>query len=413
MMLRLLSLLIGATILTAFQVSSSWGLSSQQQQQNIKQMLDPSTVKKAIYSGRVYQHKNFLSEDQINIVLAEIAQFEEKGGFQRKGLSNTVSKNQTFDRKLDRTICPVPWFLDALEGKDTREIPSLLRKLQIHLSDVLERPTISDLSMAHECYYSKSEPGSRLPRHMDERHEELKASKGWLLPSRRSLSWLIYLSDPSDWDLERNGGALRTFPQRHAIESDSTHDGNLQIGWLVSDDDEAPSRPVYLDSWFPAVGIVADDTIAEPHCALYALDEQGKKQQLTRPYLTEHLQGMTMPDFLKAYAQNDSIARNSKEPPLPINSRVARQFSEPLLFIDSRVARQFSLLEDRKDWDEGKDPDGSEIVDIVPERGSLVVFDSVKLPHQVQLIHSGTRLALAGWFHEKTQEFPDTFYGMS
>ena len=84
-----------------------------------------------------------------------------------------------------------------------------------------------------------------------------------------------------------------------------------------------------------------------------------------------------------------------------------------VLFLDPLFARDFTALEDRSAWDDGKEPRGSEAVDILPQRGSLVVFDSVKLPHQVQLINDGTRLALAGWFHERTQEFPDIFYGSS
>jgi hypothetical protein len=337
--------------------------------------------------------------------LAGIADFEAKGRFQRMALSKTVlGKNH-----LDQSICVIPWFLKALEGRDTCEIPTCVRQLQQTLSDALNhdnnRPTLADTNLSHECYYSKSEVGSRLPRHMDKRHEELKGAKGWLLPSGRSISWLIYLSDPRDWDLQVHGGALRSFPQRHVVESDATHDGNLQVGWLVSslEDEDRLSRPVYLDSWFPMVGIVAEadeGAVPEPpHCILYALDGRGEKEQLTRPWLTEALQGMPVWDFLKACAQRDSSTLSEKEQ------------QQPLLFVSPKLAQEFAPLEDGMAWEEGQDPPGSEVVDMVPLRGSLVVFDSVRLPHQVQLIHNGTRLALAGWFHEKTQEFPESFYG--
>lgn len=42
-------------------------------------------------------------------------------------------------------------------------------------------------------------------------------------------------------------------------------------------------------------------------------------------------------------------------------------------------------------------PEGSHIVDNVPARGSLVAFDSVLLPHQVETILKGSRVTLAGW----------------
>lgn len=48
-------------------------------------------------------------------------------------------------------------------------------------------------------------------------------------------------------------------------------------------------------------------------------------------------------------------------------------------------------------------------VDIIPKQGSLVMFDSVTLPHEVLIVENNTRSALAGLFHEKTQGFPTNF----
>lgn len=361
-------------------------------------LLDIDRLQQTIARGRVYQHPNFLSEDQVNIILEEIKDMEAQNKFQRKGLSNTVlGQNQTFDAKLDRSICPVPWFLDALEGKDTREIPYKLYQLQYLLSQAVDRPTIASQIDGHECYYSKSEIGSRLPRHMDERHEETKGAKGWLAPTRRSLSWLIYLSTPADWTLAENGGALRTYPQRFVKNAPSTHDGNLQVGWLVGDGKSSESRAVYLDSWHPVMGIVAEGTMPEPHCILYTVDTNGEREFLTKPWLTEQLKGLAQMDFMKLCAQHDALLDAPTD--------------APLLFLQKKHAMAFAPVEDRAAWDEGQVPRGSETIDIVPLRGSLVVFDSVQLPHQVEIIQSGTRLALAGWFHEKTQEFPESFYG--
>jgi hypothetical protein len=361
-------------------------------------LLDVDSLKRTIAQGRVYQHKDFLSEDQVQTMLQEIREMERQNKFERKGLSNTVlGQNQTFDTKLDRSVCVVPWFIDALEGSDTRDIPSKLRELQRELSQALDRPSMSltSSSLNHECYYSKSEVGSRLPRHMDERHEETKGAKGWLLPSRRSLSWLIYLSTPADWTLAANGGALRSYPQRNVAhdQAHSTHDGNLQVGWLVGDG-KSSSRIVYMDSWYPVMGVVVEGSVPEPHCVLYTVDANDQRELLTRPWMAEQVQGLPMMEFMKLCADHDSD--KSKE--------------APLLFLQQQHARAFAPLEDRRAWDNGEAPEGSEAIDIVPLRGSLVVFDSVQLPHQVEIIESGTRQALAGWFHEKTQEFPEDFY---
>lgn len=386
-------------------------------------------------------------------LLQEIDQLERDGQFVTKGLSNTAKKKQTqgFSARQDRSVCVVPWFVQALlpattgpttittesleenrsdrcnHGDDDEKtvpavnwdspdaIPTKVRQLQYELSTLLQRDSIADPTMDHECYYSQSKVGSFLPRHMDERHEELKGANGWLQHSRRSISWLVYLSEPHDWDINTNGGALRTFPQPVALLENvgrgSTHDGNLQIGWLFSEDSNKRNgatirQPVYLDSWFkPPISPGSDSTssklVPEPHCVLYVVDDDITKQPqegrkyLTRSWLTETLHGMSVPDFLKACAVQDSTYHGA---------------SDLLLFQTSDYARRFHLIEDRAEWNEGRDPIGSEIHDVSPIRGSLVVFDSVQLPHEVREIKSGTRRALAGWFHERTQQFPTDWY---
>jgi hypothetical protein len=359
-------------------------------------ILNREKLLQAIQNGRVYQHDHFLTEDQVQQLLSEIQNLEQENKFVTKGLSNTADQAQQFSARQDRSICPVPWFLDALSGNhqqenDRKGIPSLLQQLQLELSHLLQRSTMADVTLNHECYYSLSKVGSFLPRHMDERHEELKGAQGWLRPSRRSMSWLIYLSEPADWDISQNGGALRTFPQQSMDDSgDSTHDGNLQVGWL-HEEMTARSIPVYMDSFFlpPGSQNGGSNDFLEPYCILYSVNNQQDKEYITRPWLTEALQGMPVPEFIQACAEQDASCYNE---------------SNLLLFHSSRHAQQFYVLEDRQAWNDGNIPKGSVVEDIAPVRGRLVVFDSVRLPHEVREIKSGTRRALAGWFHEKTQE---------
>jgi 2OG-Fe(II) oxygenase superfamily len=363
---------------------------------DVSSLLNRNELSLAIHKGRVYQQDNFLTETQVQHLLDEIHALEGEGQFITKGLSNTAAQAQQFSVRQDRSICPVPWFVDALQTRqpdpnDRRGVPAKLQQLQLELSSLLNRPTMADDSLNHECYYSLSNVGSFLPRHMDERHEELKGAQGWLLPSRRSLSWLIYLSEPADWDIDKNGGALRTFPQEDTAilgtpETISTHDGNLQVGWYRNDDDKTKnkSQPVYLDSFYVPPGG------QEAYCILYYLEREGRKECLTKPWLTEALQGMPVPEFLHACSVQDATAPNND--------------NNLLLFVSSHHARSFHLIEDRQAWNDGLLPAGSIVEDIAPVRGRLVVFDSVQLPHEVREIKSGTRRALAGWFHEKTQE---------
>jgi hypothetical protein len=363
--------------------SSSLSLSSSKSCEGLG--IDVDQLQRFILAGKVFQHHNFLNEEEIQILLTDIENLEKEGSFLPSGLSNTAKGSRQGFGQQDRLMASAPWWTGALEGKET-EVGVVSQKLQLlrkMLAQVLDRPSMLDTKWEHECYYSKSMPGSALPRHMDERHEELKGSKGWLLPSRRSISWLVYLSDPG-WDLELNGGALRSFYQPNKGPGVSHDGGNLQVGWLM---DSESSIPVYLDSWFPVLD-------QDPHCVLYTVSVNNQRNYLTRPWVNEGLQGLSVADFLQACAKNDADPARKDQ----------------LLFTSPTIAMQFILLEDRPGWDAGKDPQGSAVTDIVPTRGSLVLFDSVSVPHQVEVIKEGTRVALAGWFHEETQSFPDNVY---
>jgi hypothetical protein len=356
--------------------------------------LDVDRLRQTIASGRVYQQQDFLSPSQMVETLREIRYLEESGAFERSGLSNTVKGQgrQNFG-STDRRTCAVPWWKDTLTGDYGKisvvnnTVALQLQQLRTVLANVLDRPTLKDHTLAHECYYSIASTGSFLSRHLDERHEDLKGARGWLLPSRRSLSWLVYLSDPG-WDLAEHGGALRSFPQKTTITIPigSQHDGHLQVWWRVR---SGSSQPVYMDSWYQLPG----ERNLEPHCVLYCVnvDKKGDRALLTNPWRTDALQGMSVGDFVGHWVVRDAIAIS------------------PILFLRAEDASQFTLIEDRAAWDEGQDPKGSIVEDISPIRGSLVIFDSVTVPHQVEAIRKGRRIALAGWFHEETQQFPKGF----
>lgn len=256
---------------------------------------------------------------------------------------------------------------------------------------------------------------------MDERHEEFKGPRGWLLPSRRSLSWLIYLSETEAagyrnnnnniaWDAEQNGGMLRIFPQRRYRPSGDkgwqdtvqcgSHDGNLQVGWLLAHDESGGSstHPVFLNCWFQYMNPYTNEI--EPHNVLYIVrnsrsnvanfstsnETKERIEYITVPWISDAVGGNVM-DFLQHRSLLESNPDHSSE----------------RLFLERTYATQFKMLEDREAWDRGEDPDGSIVEDILPKRGRLVVFDSVTLPHEVTAVIKGSRSALAGWFHEETQ----------
>ena len=381
--------------------------------------LDTEHLVKTVASGRVYQQRNFLTEPQVRALLLDIDDMRDSNDFSSSGLSNTIKGDDQNFGKADREVCPVPWWKDSLSGTseliDKAALPegevgrlvvsTKIQCLRRYLSSLLGRPTMSDANLSHECYYSRSTPGAVLARHMDERHEETKGSRGWLLPSRRSISWLIYLSDPN-WNIDVNGGQLRSFPQEkvHTVEpgwlETGCHDGNLQIGWLA--DEGTSSLPVFLDSWYKARSPQSGNV--EPHCILYVVrDTQGHEiEYITRPWVNDSVQGASAADFVKTQANLDEQS--------PQKFGKGGEGGGNCLFMRHIYAKQFHLIEDRDSWLEGHNPFGSTIDEVVPERGSLILFDSVSVPHEVMLVKVGTRAALAGWFHEETQPFPESMY---
>ena len=244
-------------------------------------------------------------------------------------------------------------------GISNRQLQQKISSLRKNLSLHLNRPTLQE----EEMYYSVSLTGSSLKRHLDERHEELKGRRGWLTPTRRSLSWLIYLSD-DNWDSDRQGGQLRTFPQSRSVATSASingfeiipssvgaNAGDLQVAWLIvpsnkDENDESESiLPVYLDCCCPRIGDVA----------LYLADATGgvdKRLYVSRDFpLHNPRDGERDEDWERHLFP---FARYRKEP-----SQSLLKIEEPAL------------------WAQDCDPAGSKRVDIAPTPGTLVIFDSV------------------------------------
>ena len=75
----------------------------------------------------------------------------------------------------------------------------------------------------------------------------------------------------------------------------------------------------------------------------------------------------------------------------------------------NKIAERFLRIEDIPAWERGENPAGSD-PQITPPKGcSLVLFDSVSLPHEVMETIEGERIVLAGWLHERQQDVPSWF----
>jgi len=201
-----------------------------------------------------------------------------------------------------------------------------MTNLRKQLAAGLDRPSLKkDGERSNEMTYNWYEPGAKLGRHLDEHHEETKGVKGWLLGTRRSVTWLVYLN--SGWE-EKDGGSLRCFARdgmsTHPVGS---HQGNLQIGWFDH------LEPIYLDS-FRESGMSALYRVVDDKC-----------ENLTIEFVR------FLPDEQKHKFEQISSAR-----------------------LDTRFAvannnLQAFLLPDKKD---------QYFIDVIPEAGTLVPFDIIR-----------------------------------
>ena len=218
-----------------------------------------------------------------------------------------------------------------------------------------------------EFMINRYQPGDFLRRHVDEHHEEKKGAKGWMELTRRSITWFIYAND-SDWDIKKDGGALRCFERKHGIRGKigAAPNGDVQVGWLKSSSNTAVDRfdqPVYMEADF------------DGGCRMYVFDGETKTQIST------------------TFEANPLLYSGFQTPELVEKTL--------LLANDKSLAERFRLIEPH-----GSTPPPNlifpdeEIFDVVPSGGTIVLFDSVAVPHEVLPINK-VRTGYHGFLHEE------------
>lgn len=161
-----------------------------------------------------------------------------------------------------------------------------------------------------------------------------------------------------------DGGALRSLELPRVSGPVGAHEANLQVGWLAGQQDDAPHTPVFMDSWHGG----------QPISVLYVVRD-GARQHISRTFDSASASDLR------------ALMRNA--------------------LLTDKLDRRFSLLEDRERWSQGDLAPYSHTVDTAPRGGTLVLFDSVAVPHEVTPCLQRERLSIAGWFHEAQQPFPE------
>ena len=218
--------------------------------------LPPSAID-TIQRGRIAVVPNWLPAAEVARLRTDAEALHWGGHFSTDALASYGQKG-AFDPSKDRQVLRLgPWSNAALGDSGARRaFAGRIGAVRLALSESMGRPRLAAGqsvsaygSGSTEISYTRFGPGASLRRHIDEHHEELKGKSGWAKPTRRSVSWLVYLNE--GWDPDgADGGALRCYERvpPPSPPVGATPDGDLQLGWLRATPADPVDRPVFLDS---------------------------------------------------------------------------------------------------------------------------------------------------------------------
>jgi len=196
-----------------------------------------------IANGKVFVAQDWLSAELLSALRNDLMALQADGRFIEYDDERSIAGLHSKD-----------WASIMGHNEPSKARATILRKLELlrdELEHVMGRRLFLDgpNSMAK---YSISYPGQPLGWHTDQVHEALGTGGAYRNlhgeKTRRSLAWLLYLSD-DDWGGPGSGGrggTLRAYPRGDATGQCGAHEGNLQVGWLERG---RGSEAVFLNSW--------------------------------------------------------------------------------------------------------------------------------------------------------------------
>lgn len=372
-------------------------------------LLPPGAIAE-LEAGRAVVIPNWLPPEELRALRADSVAMHEAGHFKLDALASySLRKRGSLHPSDDRMTMPSfsaskgtdgPWADFSIgDGAARRRFRDRMRELRSTLATSLTgRATLAaDAGRTHEMSYTRYGPGARLPRHTDEHHAELKRAHSVAsgdenikrlgssragttavaeLGTRRSVTWLVYLND-DDWHTPTDGGALRVH-ERAAPSSSrvGARGADLQVGWLRATN-TAPEQPVFLDAWR------GKGAAGGGNCMLYACAADGSQRDLSRqPFSASPALYLAGGDFFARRLLVDNPADRAR----------FHLIDAPKSDLAAAVLPPVPTT--------GEDG-GERVRDIAPEGGTLVLFDSVSVPHEVMAANRRPRLACTGWFHEQ------------
>jgi len=305
----------------------------------------------------------------------------ESGAYKEPDRDVLLRRGAAFDRSVLRESQFSDWSLG--DGTSRREFGAELARLKLALAEALDRPSlVSAEAHRDEASYTRFGPGAALRKHVDEHHEDLKGRDGWRETSRRSISWLCYLNE--QWDADAFGGQLRTYERSAGSAGHvGAHDGDLAVGWLAATPADPVDRPVFLDSQ-----VRGNNFGGGGNCQLYVLAPTTREQiVVSRTFFASPV--MFLKGAVKDLVLTDALDARRRYAPI-------EDVTTPAVV----AARRLVFGPEDGGYDVGSDVAPR---DIPPAAGTLVLFDSVTVPHEVLETKLRPRFAVSGWFHENQQ----------
>jgi hypothetical protein len=232
---------------------------------------------------------NFLPQEEIIKLRNDATNLHQETQFSTDALASYGSSGK-FDPSKDRAVLKLQQWKDQGIGDWTirERFGNRMKNLREDLAYNLDRPDMLQGDSVNkygagstEISYTRFGPGAFLKRHVDEHHEELKGKAGWSKPTRRSMTWLIYLND--DWDANRHGGCLRCFERRTlpVSKTGARGSGDLQVGWLKANSAGGREQPVFMDAQHSGT-----DGANSGLCALYIDDPNavGRREYISKSF---------------------------------------------------------------------------------------------------------------------------------
>ena len=169
----------------------------------------PADAFQSVARGRVAVIDNFLARDVVAALRDDAEELWDAG------LYSAPTRDTKLKRKNERFVLRGSVWRDFGIGRGAarNKVAATMDKVRDACAARLGRADLQRTPpVRHEFSYTRFAPGASLARHVDEHHEETKGTEGWRAPTRRSVTWLVYLNEK-----DVAGGRRRAYERRRPI----------------------------------------------------------------------------------------------------------------------------------------------------------------------------------------------------